>query len=108
MRNRTTILILLACCFAVISAVGINRQAAVCADRTGVDADDFLSFNFGSDDSCPVERSSTPLEQFLLVLTVGCASAGFVSAYKVWKERQQDRALLQGAAFLSGRHHHYR
>lgn len=102
MQNRTTILLLLACGFAVISAVGANRQAAVCADRYGADSDEFLSFSFG-DGSCPVENSSTPLEHLLLVLSVGCAGAGLVSAGKVWKDRQQDRALLQEATFVLGR-----
>lgn len=110
MHNRTAILILLACIFAVISALGANRQAALCADRYSADSDDFLSFSFGNDGSCPVESPSTspgtPLERLLLVLSAGCAVAACISAGKVWKDRQQDRALLQGAAFAIRRQHY--
>jgi hypothetical protein len=106
MQNRTTILLLLACVFAAISAVGTTRQATVCAARYGGDSDDFLSFNSGSDESCPVKSARTPLEQVLLVLAVGCAGAGLISAGKVWKDRQQDRALLLGARFVLGRQHY--
>lgn len=105
MRNRTTILCLLACMFALLSALAANRQTSACMDRYGEDADTFLSFSFANDGSCLVEQSSTPLQQLLLVLTLGCTGAAFISAGKVLRDRQQDRALLQGAAFLWARQH---
>lgn len=105
MRNRTTILLLLACGFAITSAVVPNRQAVVCADHYDSDSDDFLGLGFGSNGNCPVESSRTPLERLLLMLSAGCAGAGLISAGKVLKDRQRDRELLEEATFMLGRQH---
>lgn len=107
MRHRTTILILLACMFAVIPAMESNRQAATCAERYGEASGDLWSFNFSSDGSCATTGSSgTPLERLLLVLAVGCAGAAVFSAAKAWRDRQRDSALLRSAAFSLTRHHY--
>lgn len=103
MRNRTTILLLLACVFATLPVMESMRHADLCAERYGESSDDTLSFVFASDGSCPIEKSSTPLERLMLVLAVGCAGAGLISAGKGLRDRQRDQALLQRASFAMAR-----
>ncbi len=102
MRYRTAILLLLACILAVVPAMQVNRQQAICSDPYGEDSGDVLNLS-GSMQPCAVTMPSNSLDRMLMFVAGMCALAAFVSGVKAWRDRQQDRALLQGAGFVLGR-----